>query len=151
MPSQKKSSTGASKKTRLTPAHEAATVIASLKRAGSKKVRDGMARFAIPSDKAFGVSVGAMRQMAKKLGRNHDLAEGLWQSGWFEARMMAAFVDDPEEVTPAQMDRWCRDFDNWAICDTICFHLFDRTKHAWKKLAPWSKLKEEFPKRGPFA
>jgi 3-methyladenine DNA glycosylase AlkD len=127
------------------------SVIASLKRMASKKVRDGMARFAIPSDKAFGVSVGAMRQLAKKLGRSHELAAGLWESGWYEARMMAAFVDDPTEVTPAQMDRWCGEFDNWAICDTVCFHLFDRTRHAWKKLAPWAKLKEEFPKRGAFA
>jgi len=128
-----------------------AEVIAALKKVSSKKYRDGMARFAIPSDKAFGVPVGTMRQMAKKLGRSHELAEGLWQSGWYEARMMAAFVDDPAEVTPAQMDRWCREFDNWAICDTVCFHLFDRTRHAWTKLSPWSKYKGEFAKRGAFA
>jgi len=36
-------------------------------------------------------------------------------------------VDEPERVTPAQMDRWCKDFDNWGICDTVCFFLFDRT------------------------
>ena len=131
--------------------HEVASVIASLKRIATKKVRDGMARYAIPSDKAFGVSVAAMRQLAKRLGRNHELAAGLWETGWFEARMLTSFVDEPELVTPAQMDRWCREFDNWAICDTICFHLFDRTPHAWKKLAPWSRLKEEFPRRGAFA
>jgi len=127
------------------------SVIASLKRISSKKVRDGMARFAIPSDKAFGVSVGVMRQMAKGLGRSHALAAGLWATGWYEGRMMAAFVDEPAEVTPEQMDRWCGEFDNWAICDTVCFHFFDRTSHAWKKLAPWSKLPEEFPRRGAFA
>src|SRR5688572_1869450 len=126
-------------------------VITSLQSIASKKVRDGMARFAIPSDKAFGVSVGAMRQLAKQLGRSHELAAGLWETGWYEARMMAAFVDEPERVTPAQMDRWCQEFDNWAICDTICFHLFDKTPHAWKKLSPWSRLKEEFPRRGAFA
>lgn len=133
------------------PVKDVSSVIASLKRIASKKVRDGMARFAIPSDKAFGVSVGTMRQMAKKLGRSHELAAGLWEAGWYEARMMAAFVDDPKKVTPAQMDRWCREFENWAICDTVCFHLFDRTPHAWKKLSPWAKLKDEFPKRGAFA
>ena len=49
--------------------------------------------------------------------------------------MLATIVDEPARVTAAQMDRWCRDFDNWAICDTACFNLFDRTPHAWNKVA----------------
>jgi 3-methyladenine DNA glycosylase AlkD len=49
------------------------------------------------------------------------------------------------------MDRWCRDFDSWAICDTACFHLFDRTPHAWKKITAWSGRKDEFVKRAAFA
>jgi len=110
-----------------------------------------MARYAIPSDKAFGVPVGTMRAFAKTLGRDHALAEALWKAGWYETRMMAAFVDDPARVTPAQMDRWCRDFDSWALCDTVCFHLFDRTPHAFAKVAAWSGRAQEFVKRGAFA
>jgi 3-methyladenine DNA glycosylase AlkD len=121
------------------------TVIAALKRQGSRRGREGMARYAIPSDRAFGVSVGALHQMARRLGRDHALAGALWDTGWYEARMLATFVDEPERVTAAQMDRWCRDFDSWAICDTACFHLFDRTPHAWRKVAQW------FVRRAGFA
>jgi 3-methyladenine DNA glycosylase AlkD len=49
------------------------------------------------------------------------------------------------------MDRWCRDFDNWAICDHCCFHLFDRTPHAYKKVLAWAKRKPEFTRRAAFA
>jgi 3-methyladenine DNA glycosylase AlkD len=49
------------------------------------------------------------------------------------------------------MDRWCRDFDNWGICDTVCFHLFDRTPHAWAKVAQWHDQQAEFVKRAAFA
>jgi 3-methyladenine DNA glycosylase AlkD len=133
------------------PAHDAASVVSWLKRRGTKRVRDGMARYAIPSDKAFGVPVGVMRAFAKQIGRDHALAAALWESGEYEARMMATFVDDPARVTPAQMDRWCRDFDNWALCDTACFHLFDRTPHAWSKVARWSGRHGEFEKRAAFA
>jgi 3-methyladenine DNA glycosylase AlkD len=49
------------------------------------------------------------------------------------------------------MDRWCDDFDNWAICDTICFNLFDRTPHAWAKVAQWSRKRNEFARRTAFA
>lgn len=127
------------------------SVIARLKRLGNKTTRDGMARYAIPSDKAFGVPVGALRKLAKQLGQNHELAAALWDTGWYEARMLAAFLDVPASVTPAQMDRWCRDFDSWAICDTVCFHLFDRTPHAFRKVAQWCQRREEFVKRAAFA
>jgi 3-methyladenine DNA glycosylase AlkD len=49
------------------------------------------------------------------------------------------------------MDRWCRDFDSWAICDTVCFNLFDRTPYAWQKVAQWRDQPEEFVKRAAFA
>ncbi len=127
------------------------SVLAWLKRNGTKKTRDGMARYAIPADKAFGISVGALRQYAKRLGPSHELAAALWETGWYEARMLSSFVDEPARVTPAQMDRWCRDFDNWAICDTVCFHLFDRTPHAWRKVTQWSSRQGEFVRRAAFA
>jgi 3-methyladenine DNA glycosylase AlkD len=54
-------------------------------------------------------------------------------------------------VTPTQMDRWCRDFDNWGICDTLCFKLFDQTPHAWAKVDAWADKRNEFEKRAAFA
>jgi 3-methyladenine DNA glycosylase AlkD len=65
--------------------------------------------------------------------------------------MLACFLDEPDKVTPAQMDRWCRDFDSWAIVDTVCFHLFDKTPHAWRKVEQWARKREEFVKRAAFA
>ena len=110
-----------------------------------------MARYGLPSDNALGVSVADIRALAKQIGRSHELAVELWKTGVYEARMLTAFIDEPARVTPAQMDRWCRDFDNWGICDTLCFHLFDRTPHAWNKIEKWAGRREEFVKRAAFA
>jgi len=126
-------------------------VLRWLARRGSKRNRDGMARYAIRAPKVFGVSMATMQSLAKRLGRDHDLAVALWKTGWYEARILTAFVDDPGRVTAAQMDRWVKAFDNWAICDTICFHLFDKTPHAWRKVDQWSCRREEFVKRAGFA
>jgi 3-methyladenine DNA glycosylase AlkD len=127
------------------------TVITKLKKLSSKSGRDGMARYGLPSDNALGVPVGKMQRLAKEIGRDHELAAALWETGIYEARMVAAFLDEPALVTPAQMDRWCRDFDNWGIVDTVCFKLFDQTPHAWKKVVQWSKKRDEFQKRAAFA
>jgi 3-methyladenine DNA glycosylase AlkD len=126
-------------------------ILARLRRLGRRRNREGMARYGIVSKHVLGVSVANLRDMAKRIGRSHELAAGLWDTGVYEARMLAAFVDEPERVTGGQMDRWCRDFDNWAICDHCCFHLFDRTVHAWAKVRAWSRRTPEFERRAAFA
>lgn len=141
----------ASKARKASLEDEVQSALKWLKSHSTRATLDGMARYAIPSNKAFGVAMRDMKVLGKKLGRNHELAAALWDTGVYEARMVCSFVDDPALVTPAQMDRWCRDFDNWAICDTICFHLFDRTPHAWAKATQWSRKRNEFEKRTAFA
>lgn len=127
-------------------------MVATLERLGDKRTREEMeTRYGIVTELAFGVPMAAMQKVAEGLGRDHDLAEALWKTGWYEARTVAAFVDDPKLVTAAQMDRWCRDFDNWGICDTVCFKLFDRAPHALAKVAQWSRRTGEFEKRAAFA
>ena len=126
--------------------------LAWLEQHGSRKIREEMLpHYGINAKKAFGVSVANIKQLAKLCGRNHELALALWQTDWYEARMLAAFVAEPARITPGQMDKWCRDFDNWGICDTVCFHLFDRTPHAYHKVEQWAKRRDEFVKRGAFA
>jgi 3-methyladenine DNA glycosylase AlkD len=112
-----------------------AEILAWLKRRGTKRNREGMARYGIVSARVFGVSMETMQELARRLGRDHGLA----------------FVDEPERVTARQMDRWAKQFDNWAICDGICFHLFDKTPHAWDKIEVWAARPEEFVRRAAFA
>lgn len=65
--------------------------------------------------------------------------------------MLATLVDDPAAVTVVQMNAWAHDFDNWGICDTACFALFDRTPHAWSRVRAWANAKPLFTKRAAFA
>lgn len=127
-----------------------ASVLAWLKRRGTAKNRAGMARFGLPAAGTFGVSMATMEPEAKRIGRNQRLADALWKTGWYEARILCAFLGDPATITAAQMDSWCRDFDNWGVTDTVCFKLFDRSPHAWKMPTRWVKQAGEFQKRAGF-
>src|SRR5687767_4882847 len=91
-------------------------VLRWLERNGTRANVDGMARYGIRSPKAFGVSAATLRPLARKLGRDHELALALWETGWLEARTLASLVDRPDQVTPRQMDAWVKEFDNWAVC-----------------------------------
>lgn len=122
-----------------------------LERKSTRRDRENLKRFGINATNAIGVSMANIQTLGKRLGRSHELAEALWDTRCYEARLLASFVDEPERVTAAQMDRWCRDFDNWGVCDTVCFFLFDRTPHAYRKVEQWSGKREEFVKRAAFA
>jgi 3-methyladenine DNA glycosylase AlkD len=110
----------------------------------------GMARFGINPKNTFGVSVPSLRKIAREIGKNHPLAQELWLSGIHEARIIAGMIDEPEKVTPKQMDNWVKDFDSWDVCDQCCSNLFDKTKFAYRKATEWSARDEEFVKRAGF-
>jgi 3-methyladenine DNA glycosylase AlkD len=141
----------AAQKSATKPGMDVEGAVEWLKRNATKKTLEGMARYAIPSERAFGVAMRDVQALAKRIGKNHELALQLWKTGWYEARLLAIYVDDPESLTVKQMDAWTRDFDNWAVCDTACFGLFKRSKHAWSRLEPWAKAEEEFIRRTAFA
>jgi len=132
-------------------AEQVALALSSLERMSTRKDRDNLQRFGITAGKAYGVSIANIQRLAKQLGRDHALAAALWDTGWYEARLLTSYVDEPARVTSSQMDRWCRDFDNWGVCDTVCFCLFDRTPYAWDKVSKWSDARPEFVKRAAFA
>jgi 3-methyladenine DNA glycosylase AlkD/uncharacterized protein YdhG (YjbR/CyaY superfamily) len=128
-------------------------ILAELKRGASAQYKaDMVKRYGIVTKaEVYGTSVATLRAMAKKIGYDHDLAEQLWATSVHDARMLATMVDDPALVTPAQMERWVKDMDNWGIVDTACFHYWDRTPHAFKQIERWAKAKDEFVKRAAFA
>jgi DNA alkylation repair enzyme len=101
-----------------------------LERHGKRSTIEGMARYGIPSEGAYGVTSGELRGYARPLvatttsppppGRRAGTRPGFWPP-------------------------W------WAICDTVCFHLFDRTPHAWSRVRAWSRSRALFVKRAAFA
>jgi len=118
---------------------------------GSEHDRQGMARFGINVDNAFGVSVTDLRKVAREIGRDHRLAGQLWRSEVHEARILASMVEEPDRVTESQAERWLRGFDSWDLCDQVCMNLFDRLPFAFPKAKEWARREPEFQRRAGFA
>ncbi len=125
-------------------------ILATLRSLGSPENVAGMARYGIVSREVLGVSAPKLRALAKQIGRDHALAQRLWQADILETRLLASLVDDPRKVTPEQMDRWAGEFDNWAVCDGCCLNLFRKTPFAYEKAVEYSAAPEEFVKRTGF-
>jgi 3-methyladenine DNA glycosylase AlkD len=121
-----------------------------LERRGTRRSVAAMARYDIHAERAFGVPMATLLSLARSLGKDQALSLALWETGWYEARLLAALVGDPERVTRRQMNAWAAGFENWADCDTACFKLFDRAPFAWEKARQWAASPRELVKRGGF-
>jgi 3-methyladenine DNA glycosylase AlkD len=125
-------------------------IIDELKRRGNPKAVAGMSRFGIQTTRALGVSIPQLRDLARKIGTDHELAQELWKTGIHEARILASMIDDPSKVSENQMEEWAADFDSWDVVDGCCGNLFGKTEFAIRKAHEWSKRKEEYVKRAGF-
>lgn len=130
----------------------ATAILRTLRGLADPREKEGMARFGICVDNALGgISTPELKMLARRIGRNHKIAQELWQTGIHEARHVAALIDEPERVTERQMERWANEFDSWDVVDGCCLYLFRKTPYAHRKALEWSSRKEEFVKRAAFS
>ena len=128
-----------------------AAVLRELKLLANPRVREKMAYFGVRVPKAFGISTPRLHALARRIGKNQQLAEQLWRSGVHEARILAALVGEAGKITPRQMERWARDFNAWDVVDASCCYLYAAAAPAWQKVESWSRRPEEFVKRAAFS
>lgn len=134
------------------PPYPTDTVLAVLQQQARPDQLAGMARFGMNPERRLGVAVPTLRSLAKTLGRDHALAQALWDSGWADARILAAYVAEPQCLTTTQMDAWAQDFNAWDVCDQVCTHAFTRRPDlAWDRVVAWSAQPQEFVRRAAFA
>ena len=110
----------------------------------------GMAKVAITGQSVYGVSLPVLRALAKKIGKDHELALRLWQNNNRETRILAPMIDEPKRLTEKQMESWVLDFDSWEVCDQCCMNLFEKLPSIQLKAKEWAKQEEEFVKRTGF-
>jgi 3-methyladenine DNA glycosylase AlkD len=127
------------------------TVVEELESLTNPEDVEGMARFGISHGKSYGIRMPELRRIAKKAGKDHELAEKLWSAGYGETKILASLIEDPKMVTEEQMERWVVEFDSWDVCDQCCLNLFSKLPFAYKKVFEWSLRDEEFVKRAAFA
>lgn len=125
-------------------------VIEELKSLATPEHFAQLERFGINNTNALGIKVPDLRLLAKKIGKNHELALELWATEIHEARILASMIEDAKTLTEKQFDDWANDFDSWDICDCTC-DLFGKSPLASKKIYEYSSRNEEFVKRCAFA
>lgn len=91
----------------------------------------------------FGVSFADFGKLKKKIQCDHELAMQLWQTGNFDARVLATMIADPQAVTSAQLDQWVKDLEGYSLTD-LFGKFVAQTPLARKKREQWMKSDVEF-------
>ena len=89
-----------------------------LKALGDAKVRAQNAKSGA-GDNQFGVSLGEIRKVAKKIKTNHELALSLWETGNVDAQFLAALVIEPEKLSVRELDRMVRSVSFVRVADWL--------------------------------
>ncbi len=92
--------------------------LAQLAALGNAKVRAQNAKQGA-GENQYGVSLGEIRGLAKKLKSNHALALKLWESGNIDAQFLAALLIQPAKLSPAEMDRLVRSISFVRVADWL--------------------------------
>jgi len=54
---------------------------------------------------SYGLGLTRLRKLAKRIGRNRELAQALWKTDVYDARVIALLIDDPAQITISQAER----------------------------------------------
>jgi 3-methyladenine DNA glycosylase AlkD len=89
-----------------------------LKALGNEKVRAQNAKSGA-GDNQYGVSLGDIRSLAKKIKKDHALALSLWDNGNVDAQFLSALVIDPKKLSAKEMDQMVRSISFVRVADWL--------------------------------
>ena len=70
-------------------------------------------------DNQFGVKLGDIRTLAKKIKTNHELAMSLWETGNVDAQLLATLLIKPKNLSAKEMDRMVRSVTFVQVADWL--------------------------------
>ena len=107
-------------------------------------------KFGIISNNSLGIYHKDLKELAKEIGQNNQIALELFDSGIYEAKILCSKIYKPNDISEELMEKWVKTFENWEICDSFCMGFFAKSKYALQKTEEWSKSEKEFIKRASF-
>jgi 3-methyladenine DNA glycosylase AlkD len=82
--------------------------MAELEALGDEKMRAYNAKSGV-GENQFGIKMGDLRVLAKKIKTDHALALELWKTGNLEARLLATLILKPAQLSADELDRMVRE------------------------------------------
>ena len=125
-------------------------ILARLESLGDDTRRAHNAKAGAP-DNQFGVKLGDIRAMAKRIKADHELALALWDTGNVEAQLLATLIMKPASLSAGELDKLtrsttCAQVADWLNAYVVAEHPEKETlrerwmaaKDRWAARAGWN-------------
>ena len=117
-----------------------------LKALGNEKVRAQNARGGA-GDNQYGVSLGDIRVLAKKIKTDHALAMSLWETGNVDAQFLAALLIEPKKLSAEAMDRMVRSISFVRVADWLNSYVVSKHPDKETLRAKWMTADDRWAAR----
>jgi len=77
-------------------------------------------RLGVKKLESYGIGLTQLRKLAKQVGRSHDLAQELWKSDVYDAKVVGALIDDPARITKRQAESQVKELSFWMFSHVVC-------------------------------
>ena len=111
-------------------------ILIELEALGSEKVRKQNTK-AGAGDNQYGVKLGDLRKLAKKIKTNHDLALSLWETGNVDARFLAILLMTPNLLSTDQLDQIVRSMEFVRVADWMNSYVINHHPEKEKMRLEW--------------
>ncbi|EEM16689.1 MULTISPECIES: DNA alkylation repair protein [Bacillus] len=91
----------------------------------------------------FGVSFANLKQLKKKIKKDHELAMSLWETKNMDAMTLATMIVDPKKFTSGQLDEWVQEVDYYCLMDVL-MSAVSSSPIAIEKLKKWTASQDEW-------
>ena len=98
---------------------------------------DTMRYFGADYERNYGVQIYAIRNLAREIGCDHDLAEYFYRQNIREARLVALWIADAERVSAADFAFWAEGIINSEVAEQASHALLSRISVVAELLEEW--------------
>lgn len=114
------------------------------------EVAEQMLKWGLNYNMNYGVSVVLLKEFAKKMGKDHELAKLLWKEDMRETKLFSFHFFEPEKLTGDEIDKIVSRFNNHELVEQACMNLLVHLPYAFEKVEEWIKSEEYYVKMTGF-
>lgn len=89
--------------------------------------------------KSYGLGLTQLRKLAKQIGRDHKLAQTLWKSDYYDAKVLGLLIDEPKLITREQTEAQVEQLHGGYLAHVFssCDATLAKTKMAFEVCRDW--------------
>ena len=101
---------------------------------------------------SYGMGLTVHRKLAKKIGRNHELALSLWQTNNYDAKVIGLLIDEPKKLTMEQMEQQVEQLNGGMLVHVFssCDATLPRAPFAFELAKKWLADDDDIRRRCGF-